>query len=407
MWFLILADFQLTFVFIPGCKNEAADYFSRAFTKTKPKNILALSLEKPPTVGTLEKLMQSLYAGKLNFDAINPTIIGRRQMEEKEAGLSRYDKAVEKTIIDSTTLLLTKDGRVILPESLEETLLYFIHKILIHPGETKTFDSLKRFIYFPQMKTKINIVIKLCLICQTKKDTQTKYGMLTGYLSVKEPFEVVSSDIFGPLPKHLFKLQNNGYIITFIDFLMKTTRLKFLERIRGEEVVSSFKEVWLQNFPTPNFLHTNNGVQYTSEVFSDFCKSKGIQRSFSLPFNPFANSISERMNPFIKYSLWVLRGEDIKQAVQKIERGFNIGVHHTNKFSPIEIIGGFSPFDPLRRTQTPSIEAIQQLIEKTGSQGLHKRNRYRVKTIIYKSGDFCFVKNGDTQKFADPWLGPY
>jgi transposase InsO family protein len=32
------------------------------------------------------------------------------------------------------------------------------------------------------------------------------------------------------------------------------------------------------------FLRTNNGGQYTSKEFNDFCKKEGIKREFSIPY---------------------------------------------------------------------------------------------------------------------------
>ena len=48
------------------------------------------------------------------------------------------------------------------------------------------------------------------------------------------------------------------------------------------------------------FLMCDNGGEYTSKVFDEYLKSKGIQRQFSVPRTPQQNDVSERMNRTIQ-----------------------------------------------------------------------------------------------------------
>eukprot|EP00249_Psilotum_nudum_P000010 c10049_g1_i1 orf=2-409(-) len=47
-------------------------------------------------------------------------------------------------------------------------------------------------------------------------------------------------------------------------------------------------------------LRSDNGGEYTSRRFSNFCEEKGIKRELSTPFNPPQNGIAERMNRTIQ-----------------------------------------------------------------------------------------------------------
>ena len=47
-------------------------------------------------------------------------------------------------------------------------------------------------------------------------------------------------------------------------------------------------------------LRCDNGGEYTSRIFDDYLKSKGIQRQFSVPRTPEKNGVSERMNRTIQ-----------------------------------------------------------------------------------------------------------
>ena len=47
-------------------------------------------------------------------------------------------------------------------------------------------------------------------------------------------------------------------------------------------------------------LRTDNGGEYTSKAFQDFCDAKGIKRELTAPYNPPQNGVAERMNRMIQ-----------------------------------------------------------------------------------------------------------
>ena len=43
-------------------------------------------------------------------------------------------------------------------------------------------------------------------------------------------------------------------------------------------------------------MRIDNGGQYVSKAFLDFCDAKGIRREFTAPYNPSQNGVSKRIN---------------------------------------------------------------------------------------------------------------
>ena len=43
-------------------------------------------------------------------------------------------------------------------------------------------------------------------------------------------------------------------------------------------------------------LRSDNRGEYTSNEFEDFCTQHGIQRQFTVPYNPQQNRVAERKN---------------------------------------------------------------------------------------------------------------
>jgi transposase InsO family protein len=47
-------------------------------------------------------------------------------------------------------------------------------------------------------------------------------------------------------------------------------------------------------------LRSDNGGEYKSDEFVQFCRERGIRREFTAPYNPEQNGIAEQMNRTIK-----------------------------------------------------------------------------------------------------------
>ena len=51
------------------------------------------------------------------------------------------------------------------------------------------------------------------------------------------------------------------------------------------------------------FLHFDNGGEYVSKSFQDFCDTNGIKRELTAPYTPPQNVVAERMNETIQERL--------------------------------------------------------------------------------------------------------
>ena len=66
------------------------------------------------------------------------------------------------------------------------------------------------------------------------------------------------------------------------------------------EAFAKFKEwcieVELEKGCKVKCLRIDNGLEYLSKSFDDFCKQKGIKRHRTVPMNPQQNGVAERAN---------------------------------------------------------------------------------------------------------------
>ena len=65
-------------------------------------------------------------------------------------------------------------------------------------------------------------------------------------------------------------------------------------------VLARFQEfkAWVENLTGRRIkvLRSDNGGEYTSRDFSDFCIEVGIKREYIVPYNPQQNGVAERKN---------------------------------------------------------------------------------------------------------------
>ena len=118
----------------------------------------------------------------------------------------------------------------------------------------------------------------------------------------KQPLELIHSDVCGPMSTG--SVGGSKYFVTFIDDYSRYTVLYTMKA--KSETLSKFKEYVaymenatghkVQKLRTIKRLRSDNGGEYTSNEFNQYCREKGIQREFTIPHSPQQNGVSERMN---------------------------------------------------------------------------------------------------------------
>ena len=113
--------------------------------------------------------------------------------------------------------------------------------------------------------------------------------------------EIVHTDLCGPM--QVETASGSKYMLTFIDDFSRFTVVYFLTR--KSEVLEKFQEfanVYEKSFANKIqelsvlTIRSDNGGEYKSDKFTEYCRSKGINRQFTNPDTPQQNGVSERYN---------------------------------------------------------------------------------------------------------------
>ena len=83
------------------------------------------------------------------------------------------------------------------------------------------------------------------------------------------------------------------YMLAVMDYFTKWVEAEAYHQVRDREVKNFIWKNVICRFGVPKEIVTNNGSQFISFDFQDFCKESGIKLSFSTCRYPQANGQSE------------------------------------------------------------------------------------------------------------------
>ncbi|CAB1110927.1 unnamed protein product [Ectocarpus sp. CCAP 1310/34] len=136
-----------------------------------------------------------------------------------------------------------------------------------------------------------------CETCKIQKSTLPKRNTLTktAQHTAVQPCQRVYTDLLGPISPPAKGGYN--YVSKFTD---EYSRMNIVYLIRSKDEAINTLDRFIQDIVIPNGfrlerLRNDNGGEYSSEYYRDFCKTIGIVQEFTVPATPQQNGIiSER-----------------------------------------------------------------------------------------------------------------
>jgi transposase InsO family protein len=106
----------------------------------------------------------------------------------------------------------------------------------------------------------------------------------------------VHDDLWGPSRKK--SLGGASYMLTIIDDYSRKVWHYFLKH--KYEAFDAFRKwkvmIEKQTEMKVKLLRTNNGMEFCSNEFNDYCSDKGIVRHHTIPYTPQKNGVAKHMN---------------------------------------------------------------------------------------------------------------
>jgi hypothetical protein len=134
----------------------------------------------------------------------------------------------------------------------------------------------------------------LCKHCQQRKQTKTRFK--SKKYSTTKPLKIMHTDLVGPITTK--GLKGVRYFMLLVDDYTRMTAVCFLKnKSKAFENFKIYKEMVENEMDSRiKCLRSDNGGEFTSKEFMDYCSNHGIKRQFFVARTPQQNGVVEKKN---------------------------------------------------------------------------------------------------------------
>lgn len=159
-------------------------------------------------------------------------------------------------------------------------------------------------------------------------------------------------------------------MLTVIDRLTKWAEATTILTKTSQAVASALLRIWVARFGVPKIIVSDNGPEFTSEVFSSLCARLGVSLIHSPPYHPEGNAPIETFHRTVRKGLVCLPPEQAEQltfdeALQLVLMNYRAIIHLEAGETPAFLCHGVDLRPPIHSDITcrsmPMTERLQYL----------------------------------------------
>lgn len=188
-----------------------------------------------------------------------------------------YSVAGELSVQDG---LLLRGCRLVIPEALQGRVLNQLHEG--HQGILKCRERARQAVWWPGLSRELEDHVTDCQMCCQHRSQRAEPLIPTPLPDL--PWQKVATD--------LFEWNKSTYLL-IIDYYSRWIEIARLERSSAECVVNHTSSIFARH-GIPEVVVSDNGPQYTSDLFRKFASEYGFKHVTSSPYHPQGNGEAER-----------------------------------------------------------------------------------------------------------------
>lgn len=238
-------------------------------------------------------------------------------------------KRVSSELSVTTDGLLLRGNRVVIPKSLRDSIIKIAHSG--HQGLVRTKRLIRNNVWFPNIDTEVEAMMKCCLKCQANVDT-TRLEPLRMTELPNHPWDELCIDFYGPL-------KDGKYLLVLIDEYSRYPIVKKLTTTSCRAVIPILKEIF-SSFGIPDKIKSDNGPPFNSYEFKIFAEQQGFKHARITPLWPRSNGVCER---FMRNLSKVLKNSSIgddkfDDELLRFLGSYRSTPHSSTQFSPKQLL---------------------------------------------------------------------
>ena len=205
-----------------------------------------------------------------------------------------------------------------------------------HPGIVRMKALSRIHVWFPNIDRRIEEEVRSCHQCaQATKNPVKAYVHPWNWPT--NPFDRVHIDFLGPFLGPFF---GKNYLI-LVDSHSKWMEVQIMKQTDAFHTVATLRK-WFAQFGMPIQLVSDNGPQFTFELFVEFMKSNGIKHIRTSAYHPSTNGGAERIVQTVKRGLKAAGIEkgDAEKKLQEYLIGYRSRPTTTTNETPSKLFLG-------------------------------------------------------------------
>ena len=220
-------------------------------------------------------------------------------------------------------------SRVVVPAKLRERVLETLHEG--HIGMVKMKGLSQGFVWWPNIDKDIEGTVRNCEGCQEIANNPAR-APLHRWEYPALPWQRLHIDFAGPVQGKM--------LMVVIDAHSKWPEIVVMENTTAEETVSTLPSLFAR-MGLPDQIVSDNGPQFTSDIFKKLATVNGIKHVTGAPYHPSTNGQAERLVQSFKKG--VKAGKSSRTLQHKLDRfllAYRSAPHATTELSPAQLLLG-------------------------------------------------------------------
>ena len=152
--------------------------------------------------------------------------------------------------------------------------------------------AIQRF-YWSGIREDCNNWVSKCDECAKVKHPPRKPHAPLGGMLVGAPLDRLSTDILGPFPE---SNQGNKYVLAVTDYFIKWVEIFAIPDQSAATCAKIILNEVIARFGCPYDIHSDQGCNYKSALFSELCQLLEIRKTRTTPGHPCCNGQVECFN---------------------------------------------------------------------------------------------------------------
>ncbi|XP_017482519.1 PREDICTED: uncharacterized protein K02A2.6-like [Rhagoletis zephyria] len=223
---------------------------------------------------------------------------------------------------------LFRGEQIIIPFKLRKKIIGSLHEG--HPGVCRIKLLAADKVFWPRMSKDIEQIVKSCDSCAKAAKTPIKCTLHPWPMPIA-PWIRVHLDYAGPI--------DNYYFLIIVDAFSKWPEIIKTKVTTSEKTVDMFDDV-IAHQGLCEICVTDNGPQFVSCTFEDYCKFKGIKHLTTSFYSPQSNGQAERFVELFKKGIGKAAG-NIDQKLREFLFSYRYTPsYHLGMKSPFELMTG-------------------------------------------------------------------